>query len=204
MTQNISAVVFDLGKVLLDFNYDLVISRVAGNNNGSASEVRQLLIETSLLGDYESGRTTSEEFHQQLTARLKHEIPYPQFREQFADIFSPIPEMIQAQQQLASRNIPTFIFSNTNEIAITHIRERYPFFNHFTGYILSYEVGTMKPLPAIYEALESLADTPPEQLLYLDDRPENVQAAVDRGWNGVVHTAPASSLAAIRHAGLLP
>lgn len=204
MTQNITAVVFDLGKVLLDFNYDLVIQRVANNTNGAANQVRQLLIETSLLGDYESGRITSEVFHQQLTTTLNQQIPYPRFREQFADIFSPIPEMIQAQQHLASHNIPTYIFSNTNEIAITHIRERYPFFNHFTGYILSYEVGTMKPQPAIYQALENLANTPPQSLLYLDDRPENVEAALARGWKGIVHTNPASSLAALRHAGLLP
>jgi len=62
--------------------------------------------------------------------------------------------MIELHAGLWKQKIPTYIFSNTNEIAVGHIRRSFPFFTAFDGYILSYEVGAMKPGPKIYEALE--------------------------------------------------
>ena len=52
------------------------------------------------------------------------------------------------------KQIPLYIFSNTNELAITHIRRQFPFFGEFDGYILSYEHGAMKPDAKLYEVVE--------------------------------------------------
>lgn len=49
--------------------------------------------------------------------------------------------------------------------------------DHFDHVTLSYELGVMKPEPAIYEeCLEGLV-TPPEQTLFLDDRIANIHGA---------------------------
>ncbi len=40
----------------------------------------------------------------------------------------------------------------------------------------------MKPDPRIYAAAEAAAGVAPSRILFLDDRAENVQAAIDRGW----------------------
>ena len=53
--------------------------------------------------------------------------------------------MIQLHAALRQQGIPTYIFSNTNELAVSHIRRTFPFFANFDGYILSYEHGAMKP-----------------------------------------------------------
>lgn len=200
---NCTTVIFDLGKVLLDFDYDLVIRRLAAGGGSDSRTVRRLLIESSLLTDYEMGHFDSESFYDRLRAALGLRMDYHGFRKQFADIFSPMTGMIELHAALRKRGIPTFIFSNTNEIAVTHIRERYPFFSGFDDYVFSYEIGAMKPAPAIYAAMEQRVGVPPEQLLYFDDRIENVEAGRARGWRAVVQTTVEQSRAALCDAGFL-
>ena len=195
------AVVFDLGKVLLDFDYSKVVHRLAEAGRGGVVEARRALLESSLLHEYESGRIDSESFYQRLQSALDLTLDYPGFRAGFGDIFSPIPEMIAAHARLRAWGIPTFILSNTNEIAISHIQERYPFFHQFDGCVLSHEIGALKPGASIYQALESRAGRFGPDLFYLDDLGENVAAAAARGWQAVVHTSPQASLTSLRDAG---
>ena len=86
---------------------------------------------------------------------------------------------------------------------ISHIRKNFPFFNNFDGYILSYEVGAMKPDAKIYEALEKMAGKRGSDVLYLDDRLENISAGAARGWQVILQETPDRSLQAIRKLGLL-
>jgi HAD superfamily hydrolase (TIGR01509 family) len=92
-----------------------------------------------------------------------------------------IKPMIALQAALRADGIPTYIFSNTNGIAIGHIRRRFPFFSRFDGYILSYEVGAMKPSEKIYAAVERATGHAGEAIVYLDDRAENVEGRAGPG-----------------------
>jgi HAD superfamily hydrolase (TIGR01509 family) len=195
------AVVFDLGKVLLDFDYSKVVDRLVQAGRADSARVRHALLESSLLQEYESGLIDSAAFYHRLQSALDLALDFPAFRAGFGDIFSPIPEMIAAQTNLRNRGIPTYILSNTNEIAISHIRERYPFFQQFDGHVLSHEVGSLKPAAPIYQALETRAERTGPNLFYLDDLRENVAAAAARGWQVIHHTSPQTSVALLRDAG---
>jgi HAD superfamily hydrolase (TIGR01509 family) len=99
--------------------------------------------------------------------------------------------------------LPTYIFSNTNELAIHHIRRNFPFFANFDGYILSYEHGAMKPGAKLYEVVERTSGHRGAEILYLDDRPENVEAGAARGWQAILQENPDKTRAAIAALGLL-
>jgi epoxide hydrolase-like predicted phosphatase len=185
-----SAVVFDLGKVLVDFDYHISSRKIAARSNMTASEVFRLLCEGSLPLRWESGFLTTEAFYNEVRAATGFRGTLEEFSEYFADIFSEIQSMTALQTALRARGLPTYIFSNTNDIAIRHIRERFPFFAHFDDYILSYEHGVMKPDAAIYEIVERRSGQKGVGILYLDDRPENVAAAEQRGWRAVLHETP--------------
>ena len=58
-------VVFDLGKVLVDFDYSIAVSRIAGRSRLTPSEVEHFFFHSPLLVDYESGRLTRQEFFDQ-------------------------------------------------------------------------------------------------------------------------------------------
>ena len=194
---SLPVVVFDLGKVLVDFDYSIAISRVAELSARLPAEVEQFFLHSPLLVDYESGRLTRQNFFDQAREATGFHGTLEEFGEFFADIFTEIPAMIELHAGLRGRGFKTFIFSNTNDLAVKHIRRTFPFFQGFDGYIYSYEVGAMKPEVRIYEALERLAGRRGAEIIYLDDRPENVAGGAARGWQAILHETPDKSRAAV-------
>jgi HAD superfamily hydrolase (TIGR01509 family) len=125
-----------------------------------------------------------------------------EFGEFFADIFTPIPEMVELHAALKRKGYPTWIFSNTNFLAVSHIGKRFPFYGGFDGYILSCEHGAMKPDPKLYEVVERATKANGAQIVYIDDRPENIQTGAARGWNAVLHETPEKTRAALVKSGV--
>ncbi len=191
------AVVFDLGKVLLDFDYRIAARTLAPLSRLAADEFKRVVDQSPLLHRYESAEIGTSEFFAEVGRLTGYHGSLAEFRAAFGDIFSEIPPMVALQRQLCERGVPTFIFSNTNEIAIGHVRSRFPFFAHFTGYVYSHEVGCMKPAPKIYEAIEAITGLGGADLLYLDDRAENIEAGAARGWQTILHHDPAITVPAV-------
>ena len=112
--------------------------------------------------------------------------------------------MVRLQTALRQRGTPTYVFSNTNDLAIRHIRQKFPFYSNFDGYVLSYEHGLLKPEAGLYEVVERLSGRRDAEILYLDDRPENIAAGAARGWEVILHESAEKSRAAVQQLGLLP
>ena len=121
-----------------------------------------------------------------------------EFSNDLADIFLPIEPMIELHEELRQRGFLTYIFSNTNDIAIEHVRHNFPFFKNFDGYVFSYEVKSMKPDVKIYEAMEKMSGRRGADLVYIDDRPENIEAGEARGWRAILHETPEKTRAALQ------
>ncbi len=182
------AVVFDLGKVLLDFDYGKVAALMRKFCDFPRDEIIRSLNQSPLLHRYETGELTSRQFFEEVRSVTGFRGEFQDFADIFADIFTPIPEMIDLHTRLRQRGIKTYVFSNTNELAVAHIRSVYPFFANFDGYIYSFEHRSMKPDPKIYEVLEKVAKRSGGELLYIDDRRENVDQGAERGWRTIHHT----------------
>lgn len=198
------AVVFDLGKVLVDFDYSIAARRIAARSTMPPSDIQQFIDHSPLLVRYETGRMSREEFFEAIRSTTGFLGDLAEFGAFFADIFSPMDEMIQLHARLRDRRVPTYIFSNTNDLAISHIRRNFPFFAHFEGYVFSYEHGAMKPDARLYEVVERVTGRRGSEILYLDDRPENADAGVARGWQVIQHHDAGASLARVKELGLLP
>jgi len=196
-------VAFDLGKVLVDFDYSIAGRRLAAQADMSSPEIQKYLDHSPLLYRYETGLMTRQEFFAEVCRGTGYRGSLPEFAAAFADIFSEMTEMTALHAEIRRRGVPTYIFSNTNDIAIEHIRRNFPFFANFAGFILSYEVGAMKPAARIYETLEAMSGKRGAEILYLDDRQENVDAGAARGWQVILQTDFAKSRAAIAATGLL-
>ncbi len=192
------AVIFDLGKVLLDFDYGIAIRGIAENSSASAEELRVLIDQSPLLYRYETGLISTREFYEAVRgAGFKGTLE--QFSALFADMFFEVESMVRLNQNLRLAGVPTYIFSNTNELAIHHILSTFPFFRNFDGFILSYEHKSMKPAEPIYLAVEEMTGLSGDALLYVDDRIENVEAGIRRGWQVIHHVAAPQTIEAVRH-----
>ncbi len=202
-TSGIKAVVFDLGKVLVDFDYSIAIRNISARATLSPEDLARLMMTAPLMLEYESGKLTTQQFFDQVCDHTGYCGSLEEFASHFGDIFTAIDPMIEFHRELNRRGLPTYIFSNTNDLAVRHIRKAFPFFSHFTGYMLSYEHGCMKPAAAFYEVLERQSGFRGPELFYIDDRPENVEAAAARGWQAFVHQSPDETILKARTLGLL-
>ncbi len=61
----------------------------------------------------------------------------------------------------------------------------------------------MKPDMKLYEVVERQADRRHQEILYVDDRPENVAAGAARGWQVILQETPEKTFAAVEKLGLL-
>ncbi len=202
MTQP-SAIVFDLGKVLVDFDYSIAARRIGAAGKLPFDEIQKYLSQSDLLIRYETGLISRQQFYQEVSAITGFTGTLQEFGRFFGGIFTEMPAMIELHAALRRNGLPTYIFSNTNDLAVEDIRGKFPFFSNFDGYIFSYEVRAMKPDAKIYEALETMAGKLGSELLYIDDRPENIAAGAARGWQVILQTDPAKSRAEIERLGLL-
>jgi FMN phosphatase YigB (HAD superfamily) len=196
------AVVFDLGKVLLDFDYSVAVRKLMVRTRREAMAITDFLLHTPVIVQYETGLISDQEFYKAVCEGTGYSGTPEEFAASFGDIFSPIQEMIAWHERLRSQGVPTFLFSNTNGLAISFIRETFPFFRNFDGYILSYEHRSMKPEPRIYEVVEETTGRRGNQLLYIDDRAENISAGASRGWQTILHESPARSIEHAQQLGL--
>jgi len=197
------AVVFDLGKVLVHFDWSIAARRMSLRCNLSPEQLLRVFDYSPLVVDYEMGRITDEQFYSEAVKLTGFQGDFNEFADLFGNIFSEMPEMIALQAQLCQRGVPTFIFSNTNALAVRAIRADFPFFAHFDGYVLSYEHGAMKPHAPLYEVVERMTGRSGAELLYIDDRLENVEAGRARGWQVILQEQPAKTITAVKATGLL-
>jgi FMN phosphatase YigB (HAD superfamily) len=195
------AIVFDLGKVLVDFDYQIAIRHILPQCRSSAADISRLLLQENLLFDYETGRLTTPAFLDRFCAATGYAGTQAEFAGFFADIFTPIPIMLDWHARLRARGHRTFIFSNTNELAVGHIRRQFPFFSNFDNHILSYEHGCMKPEERLYTVVEQCTGERGADILYLDDRPENIETGRRLGWQAIQHDHPEATIRLL--AGLL-
>ena len=179
--------IFDLGKVLVDFDYSIAARKVAARSHQPPEDLHTFLSCSSALIQYESGKLTRQGFYEAVRESIGFQASLEEFGGYFADIFTEMPGTIALQWELRENGYKTYIFSNTNDLAVEHVRRNFPFFKDFDGYILSYEVGGMKPQPEIYAAMEAMTGKRGADLIYIDDRPENIEAGKARGWRAILH-----------------
>lgn len=182
----IRTLIFDLGRVIVPFDFRRGYEAMSRRCGLPPDEVRSRLASDGLVRAFESGAMGVREFHRRVQELLETDVPFDEFREIWFSIF--LPETLISDEfleKLHSRR-RTVLLSNTNALHFEMIRERYPILRHFDAFVLSCEVGAMKPDPRIYEAALAAAGCAPGECFYTDDIPEFVEAARRIGIDAVV------------------
>jgi len=176
----IKALALDLGNVLVKVDH-YRFCRPLGDLAGlTPKEVYDQVFASDLEPDYDTGRLTTEEFYQRVTAHFRVSLPFSQFAAWWNDIFAPMEGMADLVGYLAAK-YPLYLVSNTNALHFDYIKENYALLEHFQSFILSFEVGSRKPEPEIYQALIQRTELPPPECLFVDDKVPFVAAAHEQG-----------------------
>ena len=177
----IEALLFDLGKVLIDFSFETGVQALHGACSISRDRLVEVLWDETWIRRYERGEISTGEFHSYLceTAALKMDLTG--FREVWSSVF--LPGLLVSERLLATlrRKYPLILISNTNEAHFEFIRDKYPVIDYFDQHVLSYVVGSLKPDRKIFEHAIRVSGFRPEALFFTDDREENILAAREPG-----------------------
>ncbi len=199
----IKAVIFDLGRVIVPFDFGRGYSRIAALTGLDQAEVPERIRPTGLVERLESGAIEPREFVRRISEVLGLSCGYEEFCEIWSSIFLPatlIPEEMLAR--IASR-FRLVLLSNTNAIHFDMIRANYPHLRHFHALVLSHEVGAMKPSPRIYEQAVAAAGCRPEECFFTDDVAEYVEGARRYGIDAVQFESVAQIERELKQRGVL-
>jgi FMN phosphatase YigB (HAD superfamily) len=181
----ISTIFFDLGKVLLDYDFDLAFYRMSQESPLPEEELQKRIPEVDpMITEYESGRMETDAFFNQLKDLFQYQGSEEKLQQIWCEIFTPIDEHIEMARILA-QYYPLAMISNTSDAHIRFLEGRHDFFPIFRERIYSYVFGTMKPDPSIYHhALERMKGDKYEAL-FIDDREENIMTPSKMGWQTI-------------------
>lgn len=189
----ITTIIFDLGKVLVDFDYQIALHRLSLRSELTRDEIDELAYrDHSRVVQYERGELTTPDFFAAQKETFRFLGTPEELRQIWCDIFVPLEEHIRMARCLA-QYYPVGLMSNISEAHIEFLEGRHDFFSVFREKIYSCRAGCVKPDRGIYEhALERLrADR--FETLFIDDLEANVLAAASMGWQ-TIHLRPDVSL----------
>ena len=181
----IKAILFDLGNVIIPVDFSRCHTAFSEVSSLPPSEIPARLRPTGLSERFETGRMTPEEFADEVCAVLGMRADYPQFWRIWSAIFLPEPLISEDLVEGLRRRYRMVLLSNTNLVHFELARERYPLLKHFDEYVLSYQVGAVKPSPAIYQEAVLRAGCRPEECFFTDDVGRFVEAARLEGIDAV-------------------
>ena len=175
------AVISDLGRVMIHFDNGIFFRKMESYCDFSAAEMADMADEyLPVLREFDEGRILPAEFHRRVAAILEAEIDSQTFFLLYNDVFSLIPENLRILRSLKDK-YRMVLLSNTDVERYGFIGRKFPEILFFDEYVLSYEVGVMKPHMDIYRVAVERAQALPQECVFIDDRKENIDAAAACG-----------------------
>lgn len=173
-------VVFDIGNVLLFFDFQIFVRKISPACDCPAPELLERL--QSHLWELEARGLPTSEFFQRAAQRINYGGRYEDFVLAWQEIFEPNEPVIEFATRLKRDGHRIFLLSNTNPWHAEHFLDRYPVFRLFDGHVFSHEEKCAKPEPQIYQIARERFGVVPSATLYIDDRLENVEAGREAGF----------------------
>ena len=178
-------IVLDLGGVILDFDHLSICSKLSALCNLSPNTIYEKIFSSGLEKLYDEGRISSEEFFRLGSELLNLDISFVDFIKIWVEIFSENINISNLLRQLKIDGYKLYLLSNTNVLHFDYCYHQFDILKIFDKYILSYKVGARKPDKEIFSELIKTSGQHPSLHLFIDDRIENVEAAIQFGLHSI-------------------
>lgn len=198
----VQAVVFDIGNVLFEWQperfYDARIGEVRRREMFAAIDLHGINDEVDRGGNFRDLIYAAAEAHPDWRAEVM------MWHDNWIEIAAPvIPQSVRILRNLRAAGVPVFALSNFGIQTFEIAEKVYPFLSDFDQRYISGHMGLIKPDAAIYAALEAECGVDPAGLLFADDRIDNINAALARGWQAHLFEGPEGWAACLVGHGLL-
>lgn len=185
----VKAVVFDIGNVLIGWNpealFDGLIGATRREQLFAQVPLHEMNAQLDLGGPFKETVYALAQKHPDWADEIRT------WYDRFPETLEPVIEhSVRLLQALKAKGVPVFALSNFGSDSYAAERERRSFLQLFDQEFISGREGVMKPDPAFYEILEKGTGLSGPDLLFADDRPDNIAAAKARGWQAHLFEHP--------------
>lgn len=177
------ALLFDIGRVVLDIDFNKTVACWAGHAGCEpTSLVGRITSRDEIYQRHEKGQISDAEFFGALRALLGIGISDAQFLEGWNAIFAGEMPGIAPLLERAAKRLPLYAFSNTNGAHAEHFSASYAgVLGHFREIFLSSSIGLRKPDAEAYDHVVKAIGAPAERIVFFDDLAENIDGARAHG-----------------------
>lgn len=191
----------DLGGVVVECETDRIMHHVAQLIGRSFDEVQEAVYDRELLFAFELGKLNAQGYYEGLRGKLTLPWTYEQFVRSWNDMIREKPEVTRLLPALR-KTCRLMALTNTNELHLNYIKTGVRSLAVFDDWIASCDVGVRKPDPAIYQLALHRADVPARDTVYIDDRPELVEAGRAMGLTAIRFESAEQLAGELRRLGL--
>jgi HAD superfamily hydrolase (TIGR01509 family) len=180
------ALLFDLGRVVLDIDFSRTIACWAGHAGCNPADLAERFVIDNSYWRHETGAIDDAQFFAALRTSLGIDLSDTQFLEGWNAIFSGEMPDIAPLLTRAAKRVPLYAFSNTNAAHVAHFSKAYvDVLGHFTKIFLSSSIGLRKPDAAAYDHVITAIGAPASRIVFFDDLAENIEGARARGLTAI-------------------
>jgi putative hydrolase of the HAD superfamily len=183
---SVDVLLFDLGRVVLDINFDSVMANWANHAGCAPADLAQRFVVNDSFKHHETGRIDDAAFFANLRQSLGIGLTDAQFLEGWNAIFAGEMPGIAPLLAGAAQRLPLYAFSNTNPAHVAHFSQAYAgVLSHFREIFLSSSIGLRKPDAEAYDHVVKAIGVPASRILFFDDSAANIEGARARGLRAV-------------------
>jgi FMN phosphatase YigB (HAD superfamily) len=208
--QPLRAVVFDMGKVLIDFDWTRAGRALRIAEDWPTDNPAELTATTEAISNspekvaFEKGQITAAEFFQAIKQQLNiQRTTENRFFEIYANIFSPIPGTNELILKLQAAGLTTIILSDTSTVHYDHLYRTFEAVRKADDGVISFITGHFKSDPSsfnFHEVIRKLTGwgIPPGGAIFFDDINDYVERAIQLGLPAWQFTTAAEAAEVIR------
>jgi len=185
------ALLFDLGRVVLDIDFGKALTCWAGHAGCAPANLAARFIREESYRQHEVGKIEDAAYFQSLRAALGIDISDSQFLQGWNAIFTGEMPGIGPLLERAAKRMPLYAFSNTNRPHVEYFSKAYAgVLGHFSELFLSSTIGLRKPDAQAYDHVVKAIGVPAERIVFFDDLADNIAGARAYGLTAVHVTSP--------------
>ena len=185
----IKAVIFDIGNVLIEWQPERFYDSAIGEDRRKA-----MFAEVDLHGmndKVDLGGPFKETIYEAAEAYPKWRDEIRMWHDHWIEMASPtIDHSVKLLRALRNKSVPVFALSNFGIGSFDYAETVYSYLGEFDRRYISGHMQVIKPDPKIYQMLEDDCGLAPESLLFADDRVDNIDMALSRGWKAHLFENP--------------
>lgn len=189
MERVIKNIVFDLGGVIMTLDPAEALRRFKALGLSDAERYLDAYTQSGIFGNFEEGKITAEDFRSKLSSLTGHELTFDECKHAWLGYRKDVPQRnLDLLKELRAKGYRLILLSNTNPfmmdwaLSCEFDGKGSSLNDYFDALYLSYRLGIMKPAPDFFRQVLDNENILPEETLFVDDGPRNVEAAGKLGF----------------------